>query len=65
MKYASLSGFNKMFATIVTKWLADEQKELFTNLGWQVVFEGKSNRNSDKVDIGLVLHILNPIHKGY
>jgi len=50
-EYASLSGFSKLFATIVTsKNYADNQMELMKSLGWKCVSKGYSNRNPEKRD---------------
>ena len=65
LKYASLSGFNKIFATIVTAYKAEEQHKVFKKARWRTVYKGKSNRNDYKDDIVLVKYIRNPKHKGY
>ena len=50
-EYASLSGFSKLFATIVTsKDYADNQMEIMKRLGWKCVSKGYSNRNPEKRD---------------
>jgi len=67
MTIASMTGHNKIFATIVmsNKNYAEEQKRMFVSCGWQVIHEGKSNRTSSKTDIVLFYHNPDCIKKGY
>lgn len=67
LKYASLSGFNKIFATLVNydyPW-EQERLKLFKNYRWKLVHKGKSNRTPEKNDYVFVKIIHNPLHKGY
>jgi len=57
-EWCSLSGFSKIFATIVTSPAsANLTKAIFEKAGWTVISEGKSNRNSMKTDIALFKRI--------
>lgn len=67
LKYASKSGFTKIFATIVERdypWVQDHVK-LYKNYRWKLVHKGKSNRNPDKNEFVFVKIIHKPEHKGY
>ena len=67
MEIASLAGMSKIFGTIVMKdeSLAQTQKDIFVNEGFQVIAEGCSNRNPTKKDIVLFHYNTNPKKKGY
>ncbi|NTV78941.1 MAG: hypothetical protein HGA25_07385 [Clostridiales bacterium] len=68
IELASENGFSKIFGTIVQKMTSkqcEEKKNLFTNLGWTLVSEGKSNRNPEKTDLVFVYVNHNCNHKGY
>ena len=64
-KYASLSGFSKMFGTIVCeKKYADAALETMKALGWRCISKGNSNRNPEKRDYVMFKRI-NCSYKGY
>lgn len=66
MEIASHTGHNKIFATIVgTDVKIQEKKKLFVDMGWTIINEGKSNRNSDKIDVVLFYFNPNCKKKGY
>lgn len=51
IKYASKSGFSKIFCTIVDKpYIADAAKETFKKAGFRCISSGFSNRNPYKRD---------------
>ena len=68
MELASDNGFSKLFGTVVKRMASkqcEETKKLFKDLGWILVSEGKSNRNSDKTDLVFVYVNHDCTHKGY
>ena len=59
-KYASLSGFSKIFATVVGKEdFIKEAVAAFKANKWKCVYKGKSNRNPKKSDYVFVKYIKN------
>lgn len=72
VKYASLSGFTKIFATVVgatepKQWSVpiNDAVAAFKKARFKLVHHGKSNRNPDKDDYVFVKIIRNPKHRGY
>lgn len=66
LKYASLSGFSKIFATVVgTPLYIDYAVQAFKKNRFICVHKGKSNRNPHKDDYVFVKIIRNPVKKGY
>lgn len=71
VKFASMSGFSKIFATVVAtlenkhNTSAKDAVATFKALRFIKVNQGKSNRNPNKDDFVFVKIIRNPIHKGY
>jgi hypothetical protein len=67
LKYASLSGFSKIFATVVGPEYTSIRSAIsaFKKNRFICVHKGKSNRNPDKDDYVFVKIIRNPIKKGY
>lgn len=71
VKFASMSGFSKIFATVVSTLdspygtSTKEAVAAFKALRFIKVNQGKSNRNPNKDDFVFVKIIRNPIHKGY
>jgi len=63
-EFCSLSGFSKVFATVVQKDDTATREEMFKKHGWTLVHKGKSNRNPTKHDCVFVL-ILDCKYKGY
>lgn len=64
-EYASLSGFSKIFATIVTsKTYADRQLKIFEDANFQCISKGNSNRNDHKKDYVMFIRI-DCDYKGY
>jgi len=49
-EFCSLSGFSKVFATVVQSGDTSTREELFKKHGWTLVHKGKSNRNPSKDD---------------
>lgn len=65
-KYASLSGFSKIFATVVGKpEYLERALYAFRSNKWKCVAKGKSNRNETKDDYVFVKYIRNCKYKGY
>ena len=67
LQYASLSGFTKIFATVVGSD-SDRQREvckIFRDYRWKCVHKGKSNRNPRKDEFVFVKIIRKPKHIGY
>ena len=64
--YASLSGFNKIFATVVgyPMWI-NNAVLAFKGAKFKCSYYGKSNRNPEKEDYVFVKRINNCKHKGY
>ena len=64
--YASLSGFNKIFATVVgyPQWVT-KAKLAFTSAKFKCVYKGYSNRSPVREDYVFVKRINNCKHKGY
>lgn len=71
VKFASMSGFSKIFATVVAPpenqydTRAKDAVAAFKALRFIKVNQGKSNRNPNKDDFVFVKIIRNPLHKGY
>lgn len=68
VKFASMSGFSKIFATVVADMDYDSAQrtvKAFKSQRFICVNHGKSNRNPHKDDFVFVKIIRNPIHKGY
>lgn len=72
VEFASMSGFSKIFATVVAdmenkyyKPAGSDAVAAFKALRFIKVNQGKSNRNPNKDDFVFVKIIRNPIHKGY
>jgi hypothetical protein len=64
IEYASLSGFDKLFATVCSSRIADAVGA-FTSNGFKIVSSAPSNRNPTKTSVVLFYLISNPKHKGY
>ena len=64
-RFASLGGFSKLFATIVSKKkYADISLATMKKAGWRCVSKGKSNRNPEKRDYVMFKRI-KCSYKGY
>lgn len=66
LKYASLSGFSKIFATVVGEEVyLKEALAAFKKARFKLVAKGNSNRNAYKYDYVFVKYIRNCKYKGY
>lgn len=63
-EFCSLSGFSKVFATVVQSDDTTTRENLFKKHGWTLVHKGKSNRNPTKHDCVFVL-IIDCKYRGY
>ena len=64
-RFASLGGFSKLFATIVSeKKYADISLARMKEAGWRCVSRGKSNRNPKNRDYVMFKRV-KCVHKGY
>ena len=68
VKFCSMSGFSKIFATVVFHPQYSRLHQVldaFKAARFKLVFKGKSNRNPEKNDYVFVKYIRNCKHKGY
>ena len=69
LRFCSLSGFSKIFATIVGNesycHAITRAVESFKKARFKLVYKGKSNRNPEKDDYVFVKYIRNCKYKGY